>query len=127
MNYRDKLERVLPIVEELRQCGQGTLFLNLGNVELEDDVSISYFPPEASRADSVRCAIKHFGMMKKEANGNMYGERDGISITLFHVLECKIVGTKKVMEPVLIEQGYREVEKPVYDCRVPGLGSEVAS
>ena len=114
---KEKFDKVLPVVDEFRASCGDSIFLDLGQYD-SDSARISVFPAKGSEGAAVKIATKYVGVMKKEHGGNMEGKSDLLSIALFSVLKCTIIGTKKVKKPIMQEVGEKEVEEPIYDCKV---------
>lgn len=116
-NYAAKMAKAQPIVDDLLGLANGTLFLDLMQHD-GDSFRISFFPAKGNEAEAVNKALRHVGELNKGSDRTMQGTRGGVTICLFDVLSCKIVGTRRVKKPIMVQSGETEVEENVYDCRV---------
>jgi len=118
---RKQFEGALPHVARLLESDPKAYFtLSVGR----DGATVNFFPSDGFKEEATRKTLTAFGKLKKDANGNLSGEKDGVGITLFSVLKCEIVGYKKVRKPKVIETGdFIETEVPIYECRAP-IGKE---
>lgn len=118
--YEAKLQKVKGMLEVLHALGEGTLFCDLG--EASGDVRVSYFPPPKAILGAFYYAKERFGKLDKGSDGTMSGSKDGVSLILFGVLKCEVVGHETVVIPATEE---RTIQKPIYQCLSPLAAASV--
>ncbi len=120
--FEAKLQKVKGMLEILHALGEGNVFCDLG--EASSDVRISYFPPEKAKLGAFYYAREHFGRLDKGPQGTMCGSRDGVTLTLFGILTCRVKEYETVVVPAVEEH---TIQKPVYECLSPLAAAAAAT
>ncbi len=115
--YAAKLQKVEALLEIFHAMGEGQIFCDLGGTD--SNIRISYFPPDKAKLGAFLYLKERFGKVEKEAGGNMYAEKDEVSIRLFGVCECRVVRFEDVVVPAQEATEERIERKPIYECLSP--------
>ena len=114
---RAMFEKAMAVVDGLKTIeGEAYLSVEVGS----GSNRICFFPSEKTKEEATRFGLKHFGKLSKDKSGNLVGTKDGLTLSLFGVLKCEVVGYRTERRPKMIETGdFVETQVPIYECRTP--------